>query len=164
VTQLILEMVEPNMEGFRITLCAVKEWAIIHGVYSNILGFLGGINFAILVAWVCKNHPEQDPPMLLRTFFRTFALWYVHDCELLAFGNCIRFSWARLLTFSFVFDRKWPKPVSLCPVRKDPPEGVCSMPVWDPHENRRDDTHLMPILTPAYPSSKLYCTISFCCN
>lgn len=75
VTQLILDMVEPNIEAFRVTLCAVKEWAIIHGVYSNILGFLGGINFAILVAWVCKKHPESNPSTLLRIFFRTFAMW-----------------------------------------------------------------------------------------
>lgn len=75
VTQLILEMVEPNIESFRITLAAVKEWAIIHGVYSNVLGFLGGINYVILVAWVCKRHPEHKPTTLLRIFFRTFALW-----------------------------------------------------------------------------------------
>ena len=79
MTQIILKLVEPNPEAFRITLCAVKEWAIIHGVYSNILGFLGGINFAILVAWVCMRHPEHKPITLLRIFFRTFARWYVPD-------------------------------------------------------------------------------------
>lgn len=46
VTQLILEMV-PNLDHFRITLGAVKEWAILHGIYSNVLGFLGGVNFAL---------------------------------------------------------------------------------------------------------------------
>jgi poly(A) polymerase len=70
--------VAENGEAFRITLCAVKEWAIINGLYSNVLGFLGGINFAILVAWVCKRHPEHQPPSLLRIFFRTFGEWYVH--------------------------------------------------------------------------------------
>lgn len=79
MTQLILETVEPNSEAFRITLCAVKEWAITNGIYSNILGFLGGINFAIMVAWVCKQHPEQEPSTLLRIFFRTFSKWYVEN-------------------------------------------------------------------------------------
>ena len=77
MTQLILETVQQNSEAFRVTLCAVKEWAITNGVYSNILGFLGGINFAIMVAWVCKQHPEQEPSNLLRIFFRTFSQWYV---------------------------------------------------------------------------------------
>jgi len=36
------------------------------------------------------------------------------------------------------------------------------MPVWDPTENPRDSMHLMPILTPAYPSSKSTC--ADCCN
>lgn len=123
VTQLILETVEPNSEAFRLTLCAVKEWAITNGIYSNILGFLGGINFAIMVACICKQHPDQEPGTLLRTFFRTFSKW------------------------------KWPKAVSIGPVQKDPPEGFpASMPVWDPQENPRDAKHLMPILTPAYPA------------
>ena len=77
MTQLIMQYVSANKEAFRITLCAVKEWAIINGVYSNVLGFLGGINFAILVAWVCNRYPSHQPPSLLRIFFQTFGMWYV---------------------------------------------------------------------------------------
>lgn len=80
-----MEAVAANEEAFRITLCAVKEWAIINGVYSNVLGFLGGINFAILVAWVCNRHPDQHPPSLLRIFFRTFGTW----CVLAGVSMCI---------------------------------------------------------------------------
>jgi poly(A) polymerase len=53
VAQMILESV-PHREHFKLTLRAVKEWASVHGVYSNVLGFLGGINYAILVAFICK--------------------------------------------------------------------------------------------------------------
>lgn len=43
----------------------------------------------------------------------------------------------------------------LCPIQRQPPEGVpTGMPVWDPETNPRDARHLMPILTPAYPTSK----------
>ena len=92
VAQLLLEIV-PNLEHFRTTLRAVKEWAIINGIYSNVLGFLGGINFAMLVAWVCIRNPNQLPPALLKHFFRTFALWY------------------------------WPTAVTLVPIQNHPPKG-----------------------------------------
>ena len=53
VTQMILEGIT-NLDHFCLTLRAVKEWASIHGVYSNVLGYLGGINYAIMVAFICK--------------------------------------------------------------------------------------------------------------
>mmetsp|Transcript_7317 Transcript_7317/g.15954 ORF Transcript_7317/g.15954 Transcript_7317/m.15954 type:complete len:275 (+) Transcript_7317:2-826(+) len=36
--------------------------------------------------------------------------------------------------------------------QKHPPKGVKPFPIWDPNENYRDSTHLMPIITPCYPS------------
>jgi poly(A) polymerase len=92
VSQILLEMV-PNMEHYAITLRAVKEWATVHGVYSNVLGFLGGVNFAILVAWVCMRHPKERPTSLLRIFFTTFSTW------------------------------QWPNAVCLTPVQGVPPPG-----------------------------------------
>jgi poly(A) polymerase len=121
VTQYILDNV-PNLQQFQITLCAVKEWTRSRGLYSNVLGFLGGINVAILVAWICKRHPNHQPASLLRVFFRKFATW------------------------------QWPNPVLLCPVEEDPPKGVAPMKVWN---KTRDSHHILPIITPVYPSSKL---------
>ena len=54
VTDMILELIPPDsVEAFRVTLKCVKLWAKSRGVYSNILGYPGGVALAILVAKVC---------------------------------------------------------------------------------------------------------------
>lgn len=122
VAQVLMETV-PNMETYRTTLRAVKEWAHVHGLYSNVLGFLGGINYALLVACVCKRNPKAQPPTLLKAFFQTFSNW------------------------------NWPMPVTLTQVSYHPPsDGIARLPVWSAKQNVRDRAHLMPILTPSYPS------------
>lgn len=118
----ILEQSVPNLESYRTTLRVVKEWANVHGLYSNVLGCLGGINYALLVACICRRHKDAQPPTLLKAFFQTFSNW------------------------------SWPTPVTLTLVAQQPPQGVLPLPVWDAKTNPRDRMHIMPILTPTYPS------------
>jgi poly(A) polymerase len=94
-------------------------------------GFLGGINWAILVAWVCKNHPRASTSNLLEIFFRVFASW------------------------------KWANPVLLQPIQQTPPKGVVELPAWNPDVNPRDGLHIMPIITPAYPSMNSSYNVGF---
>ncbi|PSR91286.1 Nuclear poly(A) polymerase [Actinidia chinensis var. chinensis] len=63
VADQILKLV-PNIEHFRMTLRSLKFWAIRRGVYSNITGFLGSINWALLVARICQLYPNAIPSML----------------------------------------------------------------------------------------------------
>ncbi|XWS60978.1 hypothetical protein CRYUN_Cryun07bG0085800 [Craigia yunnanensis] len=117
VTDQILRLV-PNIQNFRTTLRCMRFWAKRRGVYSNVAGFLGGINWALLVARICQLYPNALPNMLVSRFFRVYTQW------------------------------RWPNPVMLCAIE----EGSLGLQVWDPRKNPKDRYHLMPIITPAYPS------------
>ena len=56
---------------------AVKLWAKGQGLYSNILGFLGGFSWAILVAKTCTEYPDPNvtPAQMVHNFFKLFSTW-----------------------------------------------------------------------------------------
>eukprot|EP01094_Clydonella_sp_ATCC50884_P018558 TRINITY_DN3452_c0_g1_i3.p1 TRINITY_DN3452_c0_g1~~TRINITY_DN3452_c0_g1_i3.p1 ORF type:complete len:602 (-),score=122.15 TRINITY_DN3452_c0_g1_i3:379-2184(-) len=85
VTDRLLELV-PNIPNFRMALRAVKLWAKRRGIYSNKMGFLGGISWALLTARLCQLYPNAAPSTLVSRFFKVYELW------------------------------KWPNPVLLCPI------------------------------------------------
>ncbi|KAA8532629.1 hypothetical protein F0562_032555 [Nyssa sinensis] len=87
VTDQILRLV-PNIQSFRTTLRCMRFWAKQRGVYSNVTGFLGGINWALLVARICQLYPNALPSMLVSRFFRVYNMW------------------------------RWPNPVLLCPIQE----------------------------------------------
>eukprot|EP01130_Rhizamoeba_saxonica_P006958 TRINITY_DN2788_c0_g3_i1.p1 TRINITY_DN2788_c0_g3~~TRINITY_DN2788_c0_g3_i1.p1 ORF type:complete len:624 (+),score=142.53 TRINITY_DN2788_c0_g3_i1:86-1957(+) len=118
VTDQILRLV-PCIGNFRLTLRCIKKWAGVRGVYSNVVGFLGGVAWAMLTARICQLYPNASPSKLVTRFFRIFTQW------------------------------NWPVPILLTEVDTS---GVLGRKVWNPQMNVKDRTHLMPIITPAYPS------------
>ncbi|XP_057589526.1 poly(A) polymerase alpha isoform X5 [Hippopotamus amphibius kiboko] len=74
VTDEILHLV-PNIDNFRLTLRAIKLWAKRHNIYSNILGFLGGVSWAMLVARTCQLYPNAIASTLVHKFFLVFSKW-----------------------------------------------------------------------------------------
>ncbi|CAF2090846.1 BnaA06g35040D [Brassica napus] len=88
VTDKIFRLV-PNIQSFRTTLRCIRFWAKKRGVYSNVSGFLGGINWALLVARICQLYPNALPNMLVSRFFRVYTQW------------------------------RWPNPILLCSIDED---------------------------------------------
>ncbi|NXU50685.1 PAPOG polymerase, partial [Turnix velox] len=74
VTDEILHLV-PNKENFRLALRAIKLWAKRRGIYSNMLGFLGGVSWAMLVARTCQLYPNALASTLVNKFFLVFSKW-----------------------------------------------------------------------------------------
>ncbi|KDD73707.1 poly(A) polymerase, partial [Helicosporidium sp. ATCC 50920] len=93
VTDTVLAEV-PDVRQFRLALRAVKRWAAVRGVYSNVTGYLGGINWAILVAYVARLYPRAPAAVLLSRFFRVYASW------------------------------AWPTPILLRPIERQPGLGL----------------------------------------
>lgn len=74
VADLILKLV-PNKETFRVTLRFIKYWAKSRCIYSNVLGYLGGISWSILVARCCQLYPNFSPSQLIQRFFTVYSIW-----------------------------------------------------------------------------------------
>jgi poly(A) polymerase len=114
----------PNFASFCTTLRFIKHWARQRGLYSNVLGFLGGVNYAVLVGFVCQRFPNACPATLVRKFFQVYTQW------------------------------RWPNPIMLTGIEDRSPSETDGryLPVWNPKINPKDGLHVMPIITPAFPS------------
>ena len=71
---LILNSIK-NKEEFRVFLKLVKLWAKRKLVYSSMLGYLGGISWAIMTAKIAQMYPNYCAAQLLERFFFIFSHW-----------------------------------------------------------------------------------------
>ncbi|KAJ9075464.1 polynucleotide adenylyltransferase [Entomophthora muscae] len=74
VTDDILRLV-PNIPEFRNSLRCIKLWASRRGVYSNVLGFFGGVAWAMLVARICQLYPNATASSIICKFFTVTSQW-----------------------------------------------------------------------------------------
>ncbi|GJJ76201.1 poly(A) polymerase [Entomortierella parvispora] len=89
VTDDILRLV-PSIPSFRLALRCVKLWAQRRAIYSNMMGFLGGVAWAMLVARVCQLYPNACASTIVVKFFAIVQSW------------------------------PWPQPVMLKPIEEGP--------------------------------------------
>ncbi|XP_075940181.1 poly(A) polymerase type 3-like [Anarhichas minor] len=88
VTEEILRSV-PNVDNFKLALRAVKLWAKRRNIYSNVLGFLGGVSWAILVARICQVYPNATASTVIIKFFKVYNMWvWPVPIELKSPENC----------------------------------------------------------------------------
>ncbi|KYQ91138.1 poly(A) polymerase [Tieghemostelium lacteum] len=74
VADQILKLV-PNIPNFRMALRCIKLWAKRRAIYSNVLGLLGGISYALLTARICQLYPNAAPSTLIHRFFKVYEGW-----------------------------------------------------------------------------------------
>lgn len=78
VTNLIAALVSGTEERYQTFLSVVRlvrKWAKGRGLYSNKMGYWGGVNINIAVALVLQLYPNACPASLLRKFFLVFKSW-----------------------------------------------------------------------------------------
>mmetsp|Transcript_6720 Transcript_6720/g.19414 ORF Transcript_6720/g.19414 Transcript_6720/m.19414 type:complete len:863 (+) Transcript_6720:231-2819(+) len=78
VTNLIAALVSGTRERYQTFLTVVRcvrKWAKARGLYSNKMGYWGGVNINIAVALCVQLYPNSSPASLLRRFFLVFKTW-----------------------------------------------------------------------------------------
>jgi len=65
----------PNVEQFRCLLRILRIWASRRMIYGNAFGYFGGVNLAILAAYICKEYPNEGVDMLVFRFYNLFQNW-----------------------------------------------------------------------------------------
>ncbi|ORX35170.1 putative polynucleotide adenylyltransferase [Kockovaella imperatae] len=74
VTDMILNLV-PDVATFRTALRTIRLWAKRRGIYGNVLGFPGGVAWALLTARICQLYPTASPAVIVGKFFPIFYQW-----------------------------------------------------------------------------------------
>ena len=74
VTDQILALV-PEEKTFRTALRAIKLWAQRRAIYANIVGYPGGVAWAMLVAKVCQLYPHAVGATIINKFFHIYKAW-----------------------------------------------------------------------------------------
>ncbi len=149
----LLDLV-PNADVFRDALRCIKYWARRRGIYGNILGFPGGVAYAILVARVCQLYPNAAASTIISRFFRWYSGWKFVPCNGLLLCPIREHNpTAAGADGAPALGRTGSRDPGSAPGRgMTPRDTPLGLKVWSPKHYPADRLDLMPIITPAYPS------------
>ncbi|GAA5870059.1 hypothetical protein JCM16303_001884 [Sporobolomyces ruberrimus] len=74
VTDEMLRLV-PEVAVFREALRTIKLWAQRRAIYGNVMGFCGGVAWAMLVARICQLYPKGCVGSIISRFFIIMHQW-----------------------------------------------------------------------------------------
>jgi poly(A) polymerase Pap1 len=128
---------DARYENFLKAVRCVRLWAKKRGIYSNKAGYLGGINFNILMTLVIQMFPQKSAGQLFMSFFKLYAAWAkdpaAHE-ENLAMRNV-----------------RWMDPVRLC-AEQNMVNASLDQEVYPNMGKYGPKKGDMPIVTPSYPA------------
>ena len=118
----LIDRLVPQKDTFRLTLRCIKLWAKKRGIYSNVLGYLGGVSWALLVARVCIDNPGLPVYKLLTQFFKFYT----------------EYQWGPQ------------NPLAICPILND--SNLVTFDMGSNLFKELSYKDMMPIMTPSFPS------------
>lgn len=71
----LIDKLVPENDIFKLTLRCIKLWAKNRGIYSNVLGYIGGVTWALLVARICIDNINTPVHKLLEIFFSFYSTY-----------------------------------------------------------------------------------------
>lgn len=132
-----------------VTILFLVCWIVARSSHVQVAGFLGGINWALLVARICQLYPNALPNMLVSRFFRVYTQW------------------------------RWPNPVMLCAIeerslglqvwdpRRNPKDRFHLMPIITPaypcmNSSYNVSSSTLRIMTEEFERGNEICEVRFC--
>eukprot|EP00477_Mikrocytos_mackini_P000281 GAHX01000297.1.p1 GENE.GAHX01000297.1~~GAHX01000297.1.p1 ORF type:complete len:659 (+),score=180.80 GAHX01000297.1:40-1977(+) len=128
------------VSNYRVVLKSVKHWAKQRGIYSNVMGYIGGVSYSILVAksfQIYYNNNNKDN-------VNNVNLNSTKKIKL----TCSMANELLVHFFKVLSEWDWKTPVELIPSNKIPDSTLS----WNPQKNYRDKQDRFPIITPTSPT------------
>ncbi|EER17764.1 poly A polymerase, putative [Perkinsus marinus ATCC 50983] len=64
-----------DTQTFRLATRVIKYWAQQRLIYSNAIGYMGGVSWAVMVGRVCQLYPNYSAKQIVERFFFVYARW-----------------------------------------------------------------------------------------
>ena len=133
VADKILKLV-PSPRTFREAARMIKFWAQTRCIYSNSVGYFGGVSWSMAIARVCQLYPNFSAKQIVERFFYTYSSWPWDE--------------HKPIVLCSPTDTKIPPSL----IRQQGPSVFSQFKDWNPQKYSSDRFQVMPVITPIFPS------------